>query len=1012
MSSADLLGQMAVEQRNRLEMLLVEFDQGWTSELLTKHVKELESESDLLFREAAIAELVKIDLLRRWQSEEGIRLESYFEKIPWLGSVDTVSPHLILAEYEARLQSDPTLDQKSYRIRFPKQYRLFRALVESELSSDFKSVPRAGAAEQASIDTSRIGKASDTKSTKSKAGGEALPEVFGRYRILRELGSGAMGTVYLAHDTQLDRQVAFKTPSFSGAESEELVERFYREARAAAKLQHRNICPVFDVGEIDGRHFISMAFVKGHCMSDYIKSKKRITPKVAAVLVHRLAVALAEAHRHNVVHRDLKPANIMIDTKREPVVMDFGLARQTDIESRMTQTGMALGTPAYMSPEQVKGEQDEIGPGVDIYALGVILYELLTGQLPFQGPIAKVVYGIVNEQPKSICDLRPDVDTRLEAICNRMMAKEKSDRYQSMDEVAGDIKALIQSNTKSSSPNESDSLGVASNEELDVSASSQNSVRPVVESSDQVKANASDANVIASQAIEQSSSAAKLETVAKSHTNSIGLPVKQKVKPRVWIAISVAGVLLIGAVLGLILTFKTPNGTLRIETIGELEDLEVLVDGNTIDIGDRRKAKATDHQLQLRLGDSLLKLDPSSQQFVMSDTDDGPRLSVMVGQTKLTDSKFQVARRGETILRIEVVESPESRNEDVKQAESIASSPNNSEPSSEEKIDFSNLFGSSTQKPPQTPIGSGPIGEAMALEGHRGEIVGMEFTHDGKHLISFGADKKIVVWDLQSGERVRSFDFDVSPRDLATSPTDPLVAVCGTYGRVEIYDWEAGRKTFELSRRGGLFMGIDFSPDGKHVVSVSLAKLGKIWNAKSGELLKTFPIQAPANADCNAYYLPQGNEFLVVPSGVVTQRFQGIEAERISEFRSKHSSGRAAVSGDGKQFVRSGFDGTVTICSLEDEKDVITLPVARGENSVEWSADGKWIAVVNRQSTKLVDTNTLNVKHTFGQGQATTWAADFSPDSQFLATSYDANSEGNYEIKIWRLRDESNSTLE
>ncbi|MEM0925487.1 MAG: WD40 repeat domain-containing serine/threonine protein kinase, partial [Planctomycetota bacterium] len=180
----------------------------------------------------------------------------------------------------------------------------------------------------------------------------------------------------------------------------------------------------------------SMAFVQGRCMSEFIRPDKLPPQRTSAILVQRLAVALSEAHQHNVIHRDLKPANIMIDVKREPIVMDFGLARQTDTESRVTQSGVAVGTPAYMSPEQVRGNSEEVGPGADIYALGVILYELLTGRLPFRGSIAQVVYAIVNEEPAAPTSIRAEIDSELEAICAKMMAKDPGDRFRSMDDVA------------------------------------------------------------------------------------------------------------------------------------------------------------------------------------------------------------------------------------------------------------------------------------------------------------------------------------------------------------------------------------------------------------------------------------------------------------------------------------------------------------------------------------------------------------------------------------------------
>src|SRR5262249_18828780 len=161
-----------------------------------------------------------------------------------------------------------------------------------------------------------------------------------------------------------------------------------------------NICPVYDVGEINGIRYVTMAYVEGRRLSDLIESGKALPPRSVAALVRKLALALQEAHRHGVIHRDLKPSNITVNQRREPVIMDFGLARrlhQDDV--RLTQSGSPMGTPAYMPPEQVSGDVEAMGPGCDIYSLGVILYELLTGQLPFQGPTAAVLAQIMTQGP-------------------------------------------------------------------------------------------------------------------------------------------------------------------------------------------------------------------------------------------------------------------------------------------------------------------------------------------------------------------------------------------------------------------------------------------------------------------------------------------------------------------------------------------------------------------------------------------------------------------------------------
>jgi serine/threonine protein kinase/uncharacterized protein YkwD/Leucine-rich repeat (LRR) protein len=278
---------------------------------------------------------------------------------------------------------------------------------------------------------------------------DGLPEFFGRYHIKKKLGQGAMGAVYLAEDTQLARDVALKVPKFS-AEQTELLRRFQREAQAVAHLRHVNICPVYDVGQIDGTHYLTMAFIDGKSLKDFIDHDKPMPQAQAATVVRKLALALAEAHNHGVVHRDLKPANIMMDKNKEPVIMDFGLAyRAGPTGERLTHEGAMMGTPAYMSPEQASGETQNIGAPTDIYALGVILYEMLTGHLPFVGPVSKVLGDIMYIQPDAPSKHRRDLDPKLEAICMQAMAKKVGERFASMADLAAALGDYVREWTQS-----------------------------------------------------------------------------------------------------------------------------------------------------------------------------------------------------------------------------------------------------------------------------------------------------------------------------------------------------------------------------------------------------------------------------------------------------------------------------------------------------------------------------------------------------------------------------------
>src|SRR6185503_17423213 len=252
-----------------------------------------------------------------------------------------------------------------------------------------------------------------------------------------ELGRGAMGVVYKATDTALERTVAVKTVNMAlerdGAEKYEA--RFYQEARAAGSLNHPNIVTVYDVGKEGNVAYMAMEFIEGQELRSLLAEGRALPVSIAA----QVAEGLAYAHQHGVVHRDIKPANIMVLTDGPVKITDFGIARMRASNDELTQSGMMLGSPKYMSPEQVIGKRADHRS--DIFSLGVILYETLTGSAPFSGEnVTALMYQIVNFAPPAPSAVNPAVPELLNFIVAKMLAKPLEERYQSAPELANDLR--------------------------------------------------------------------------------------------------------------------------------------------------------------------------------------------------------------------------------------------------------------------------------------------------------------------------------------------------------------------------------------------------------------------------------------------------------------------------------------------------------------------------------------------------------------------------------------------
>jgi len=285
-----------------------------------------------------------------------------------------------------------------------------------------------------------------------------LPRQFGDYELIAELGRGGMGVVYKATEKSLDRTVALKMVLRGDLASAEALARFRTEARAAAALTHDNIVPVYTVSEHQGQPFYAMQFVEGTTLAQKLAAGP-LPPRKAAEYLLAVALAVEHAHAHGILHRDLKPSNVLIDANDRPHIADFGLAKKLgqDAESTaespirnpksaipLTSTGAILGTPSYLSPEQAAGGRGSIGPTSDIYSLGAILYEMLTGRPPFQAPTALDTLLLLLDQevvPPRV--FNPRVDRDLEMICMKCLQKPPDLRYATAAALASDLRAYL-----------------------------------------------------------------------------------------------------------------------------------------------------------------------------------------------------------------------------------------------------------------------------------------------------------------------------------------------------------------------------------------------------------------------------------------------------------------------------------------------------------------------------------------------------------------------------------------
>jgi len=389
----------------------------------------------------------------RWRAGDRPRIEDLLEKADHCEQAEVLEELLILEiELRRAVGEHPSLSE--YRSRFSGggglvETAFAQAALASRAALDTDAVSDSGRAPDA--DSTATADLTDSESPTGGSSPSPIPsfESIGDYEVLEEIARGGMGVVYKARQKSLKRLVALKMILSGQMATSDERERFLREAELAANLDHPNIVPIIEVAESQGCPFFSMKLIEGDSLSRQIKRMKRTgtyhDPQTAARMVATIARAVHYAHEHGFLHCDLKPSNVLVDREGRPHVTDFGLAKRASEDSSVSISGAILGTPNYMAPEQASGARKRLSPATDVYGLGAVFYEVLTGRPPLDAEtVMETVVAVLERDPIPPRELRPEIPKELESICLKCLEKSAQDRYSSAAAMADELDRYLQ----------------------------------------------------------------------------------------------------------------------------------------------------------------------------------------------------------------------------------------------------------------------------------------------------------------------------------------------------------------------------------------------------------------------------------------------------------------------------------------------------------------------------------------------------------------------------------------
>jgi WD40 repeat protein len=740
------------------------------------------------------------------------------------------------------------------------------------------------------------------------------------YEILSELGRGGMGVVYKARQVDLDRVVALKMILAGDLAGETDLARFTSEAKAIARLRHPNIVAVYEVGEHDGKPYFSLEFCDGGSL-DRMLAGRPLSPMKAATLVQTLAQAMQAAHEAHVVHRDLKPANVLLaacglagpSSDFTPKITDFGLAKKLD-EAGQTTTGAIMGTASYMAPEQAEGKKS-VGPAADVYALGAILYECLTGRPPFRAATAfDTIMQVLSEEPVPPRQLNMKVPLDLETVTLKCLEKEPLHRYETALTLADDLGRFLAGKPVQARPIGAVERGWRWARRNPVVASLGTAVAMVLLVGTVV------AWLLASWALGEKGRAQEKASEALIRTKQAD---DQRDRAE-----------------GLLYASKLAQAQ-RMWQDGKITEALGLLDGCQWNLRgwEHRHLWTLIYSNQVRLQEAPV----SSMTSVAYSFRGGP-VSSVTSVAYSPDGKFIVSGDADGKLKVWDVEKGKqvlSFKGHADQVDSVAYSP-----------DGKRIVSSGAEK--TLRVWDAQTGQAVhSLKGHNVSVKRVAYSADGKRIISGSGEfdpktgkgyGEVKVWDAQTGQELFFMKGHTRPvASLACSPDDKHIVSGSSDGTVKVWDAQTGREVYSLEKHSDRVSCVAYSPDGKYIVSTSWGTL-KLSNAQTGQEIRSFKGRGGFRVGCLAYS-PDGKWIVLGGEDHMLVLWNAQTGQEVRSFKG-HTKNVSCVaySPNGKGFVSGSLDGRLLLWDADRAQSIFSF---RGHGqavaSVAFSPDGKRI---------------------------------------------------------------------